>query len=181
MRVFTGWFALLVLGCAALGCSGQDRVTELPEEDATFDVAVDGELPDATTDSETPDTASPTDSGTADTAKVDTGVLVDTGVAVDMGTPDIGTTFSCGTETCGASLQFCRRATSPGICPSIDAGICPAGCPGCPPLTMSCENLPTKCWAKPSCSCILVEVCGSAAAGDCTEKDSGFTVGCRGV
>jgi hypothetical protein len=148
------------------------------DEDAT---PVDAAPVDDTAVAETSaDTAvdSTTDTGVdavADT-RTDTGTPVDTGVG-ESG----GTLFPCGGSTCSSSFQYCHRATSPGICPSIDAGICPAGCPGCPPLSTACDTMPSKCWAKPSCACLLVEVCGSASAGDCVEKDGGFTVGCRGV
>lgn len=162
------------------GCSSNDVIAQL-DEDTGFpveDAAVETSAEDAPRDSALPDASG----DVVDSSVPDTAAPVDTGAPpVDTGPADIGTTFACGAEMCGSSLQFCRRATSPGICPSIDAGVCPAGCPGCPELSLRCENLPTKCWAKPSCSCILVEVCGSAAAGDCVEKDGGFVAGCRGV
>lgn len=162
-----------------VGCSSEDRVTELAEVDSGQPSTDSGSVVDSTpstTDSVAIDSVSETSSDTtpAETSSADT-FIADTGPA------DIGTTFACGSDTCGTSLEYCKRATSPGICPPEGAGFCPAGCPGCPALAVSCETMPMKCWAKPSCGCILVEVCGSAAAGDCVEKDSGFTVGCRGV
>jgi hypothetical protein len=177
MRVVSAWL-LAVLALA--GCSSNDVIAQLPEEDTAVDEADSAELDSATETSA--DTTTPADTAAVDSTAPDTKpeTTIDTATS-DMGPVDIGTTFPCGSEMCGSSLQFCRRATSPGICPAPDSGICPAGCPGCMPLSLKCENLPTKCWAKPSCSCILVEICGSPAAGDCVEKDSGFTAGCHGV
>lgn len=169
MRPFVLAFAF-VAGCSDGATATVEGVDAA--EDATTDV-VDGGA-DTAVDSTT-DTGSPSiDSGT-DT-RVDTGPLPDFGVG-ESG----GTLFPCGTTTCSSSFQYCHRATSPGICPVVDSGVCPAGCPGCPALPVNCDTMPTKCWAKPSCACLLVEVCGSAIAGDCTEKDGGFTVGCKGV
>ncbi|MBI2394488.1 MAG: hypothetical protein HYV09_33265 [Deltaproteobacteria bacterium] len=167
---------LLVLG--TFGCSS-DTIAEVPEGDAAvFDTADDG---DASADTAVaPDTGTPADA-TPDTVVADTGAK-DTAVVVDTNVPETsGVLFPCGSGTCSSTLQFCRRATSPGICPAPDSGVCPAGCPGCPPLGVSCETMPTKCWAKASCACILVEVCGSSSAGTCEEKDGGFTVGCMGA
>lgn len=160
-------------GCsdgATANIDGEDREDAATPADATDDATA----ADAAVDS----TAEPTDS-TVDAAvdtRPDTGKPVDTGVG-ESG----GTLFPCGGATCSSSFQYCRRATSPGICPIIDSGVCPAGCPGCPALATSCETLPSKCWAKPSCACILTEQCGSVVGGDCVEKDGGFTAGCRGA
>lgn len=176
MRVFASLFvAVLCAGC------GEDTVTTLP--DSTVDAAADAA--DAVADTSAPadtgveettaDTAvdvvdsSPGDTAKADSATTDTGLL------------EVGGTFSCASETCSTTLQFCRRATSPGICPDPSSGICPAGCPGCPALSLNCETMPMKCWAKPSCNCILVEVCGGVPNGTCMEKDGGFVAGCNGV
>ncbi len=171
--------AYLVVAILA-GCSSNDVIAQLDEDSSppVEDAAVETAAPADAGDSATPDASA----DGADSSAPDTKPPADTATPpVDTGPADIGTTFPCGAERCGGSLQFCRRATAPGICPAIDSGICPAGCPGCAPLSLTCENLPTKCWAKPSCSCILVEVCGSVAAGDCVEKDGGFVAGCRGV
>jgi hypothetical protein len=168
MRIFASLF--LAVLCA--GCS-EDTVTTLPESPA--DSAVDAEA----SDSATSDSSAPSDTGVADSGSIDS-APTDTAVA-DTGLLEVGGTFSCASETCSTTLQFCRRATSPGICPAPDSGICPAGCPGCPALSLNCETMPMKCWAKPSCNCILVEVCGAVANGSCMEKDGGFVAGCNGV
>jgi hypothetical protein len=166
-------FASLLLAALFAGC-GEDTVATLPdpvvdaEVDATTDVSepVDTAIVETAVDSVIAET---TDTATADTATTDSGLLDASGV------------FSCASETCSTTLQYCRRATSPGICPPTDSGICPAGCPGCPELSLKCETMPMKCWAKPSCNCILVEVCGTVANGTCMEKDGGFVAGCHGV
>lgn len=177
MRVTTLVTLLTGCLCAVLaGCSSEDQVIELDDIDASADTRADDVGDSKVTDSSAVDTA------VIDTAVVDSALETskpDTST-VDTGPVDVGTTFPCGSDMCG-SLEYCKRAMSPGICPAVDAGFCPAGCPGCPVLPVTCETMPMKCWAKPSCGCILVEACGSAAAGDCTEKDGGFTVGCRGV
>jgi hypothetical protein len=167
--------ASLLVAVFCAGC-GEDTVTTLPDpvvdsdvDSALADVSDTSEPVDTTTIEETAADSAPVDSNRPDTATTDTGLL------------DIGGTFSCGSETCGTTLQYCRRATSPGICPTPDSGICPAGCPGCPALSVSCSAMPMKCWAKPSCNCILVETCGSVANGTCMEKDGGFVAGCNGV
>lgn len=159
-----------------LGCSdgATPNAGEVDAGTDTGEVVTDSGV-DTTTDTATDSGADTTTDTGADT-RVDTGTPVDTGVG-ESG----GTLFACGSSSCSTSFQYCHRATGPGACPAPDSGICPAGCPGCPALSLACDTLPTKCWAKPSCACILVEVCGSASAGDCTEKDGGFTVGCRGA
>ncbi len=136
--------------------------------DATTDTSADASTSDAAPDATPSDTGAPPDTGATDSASFDA-------------TPEDGGVLACGAETCGIKFQFCRISTSPGICPGPDAGVCPAGCPGCPPLGRSCEVLPGKCWSKPSCACILVETCGSVAAGSCEEHDGGFVAGCHGI
>jgi hypothetical protein len=173
MRTLTLGLLLLV------GCSDGAVVAELPEDETGFVEE------DTATDSAVPEDSTTVDSSTTETTPMETSVTdsakPDTAPPPDMGPVDVGTTFACGSMMCGTSLQFCRRATGPGTCPTPDSGLCPAGCPGCAPLSMTCETLPMKCWAKPSCNCILGEICGSPANGDCTEKDGGFTAGCRGA
>lgn len=169
---------VLVSGC--FGCSN-DTIAEVPEGDAAVldSGAEDGDASAIDGDSTLDDTSAPLDSA-PDTVVADT--KKDTAFVIDTDVPETsGVLFPCGSATCSSTLQFCRRATSPGICPTPDSGVCPAGCPGCPPLGVSCETMPTKCWAKASCACILVEVCGSSSAGTCEEKDGGFTVGCMGA
>lgn len=171
MRVLSSLFvAVLCAGCGE-GATATPVDTHV---DATLDAPSDTGAPvDTSVDETAADSAPAVDSAGADTGKADT--IVDTGLL------DVGGTFSCGSESCSTTLQFCRRATSPGICPDPSSGICPAGCPGCPALPVNCETMPMKCWAKPSCNCILVEVCGGVPNGACTEKDGGFVVGCHGV
>lgn len=168
--------ACLCLALSLAGC-GEDTVNTLEEtpSDAAADSTASGDttepvdtaladvFADSSADAVAPDTANP------DTSSIDAPAL------------EVGGTFACASSTCSTTLQFCRRGTSPGICPAPDSGICPAGCPGCPALSLQCETMPMKCWAKPSCSCILIEVCGSPSAGTCTEKDGGFVAGCSGV
>lgn len=161
------------------GCSDGATSKDQPADAATVEDAA-AEVADTSA----PDTAvvdSTTDTGTD--APVDTGAKVDTGTPVDTGVGEAGgVLFSCGTATCSSSFQYCSKARAPGICPKPDSGVCPAGCPGCPPLPLTCETMPAKCWAKASCACLLVEVCGSATAGTCTEATGGgFTVACMGV
>jgi hypothetical protein len=181
----SGWLAACVLGACWLGgCSSTGAVAQ-PEIDsgaplADTSVVSDG-TSDATTDEGTVDAADAASDTRTDGSSIDAADAESDGAKPDTGPVDAGPTFACGSTTCSAGFQFCRIATTPGICPPADAGVCPAGCPGCPPLSRACETLPGKCWAKPSCACILVEVCGAVAAGTCTEKDSGFTVGCKGV
>ncbi len=169
--------SLFVLAFAfASGCSDGATATDVAadaSEDTTTDAPVDSTT-DSGVDTEVVDSSAPDTA--KDTSTVDTGTPVDTGVG-ESG----GVLFACGSVTCSSSFQYCSRARAPGICPKIDSGVCPAGCPGCPPLPLTCETMPAKCWAKPSCACLLVEVCGSSTAGSCTEAGGGFTVSCMGA
>jgi hypothetical protein len=168
-----------VLLLVSLAGCGEDTVATLD------DPALDGAVDSTSVDTAEPMDTTTEDATTLDTAMPDTAMSTDTAKADtardDAPLPEVGGTFGCASETCSTTLQFCRRATSPGICPAPDSGVCPAGCPGCPALSLRCETMPMKCWAKPSCSCILIEVCGSPAAGTCMEKDGGFVAGCNGV
>ncbi len=177
MRTRDGLPFIFVALAALSACSSSEKVSE---------VELDGAVSDVTTSETSSDGGTtPVDAATVDSGVVDTGAMPDSatfdGATSDGDQRDVGGTFACGMTTCSKSLQYCRTQTGPGTCPNIDAGICPAGCPGCPALAVSCDTLPMKCWSTPSCSCILVEVCGSATAGTCTEKDGGFSAGCHGI
>jgi len=169
--------ACLCLALSLAGC-GEDTVNTLdePSGDAGVDstASEDTRPPADTTVEEVSADGGGTDGAMPDTTQPDT-------LSIDAPALEVGGTFACASSTCSTTLQFCRRGTSPGICPAPDSGICPAGCPGCPALSLQCETMPMKCWAKPSCSCILIEVCGSPSEGTCMEKDGGFVAGCSGV
>lgn len=168
-------FLLVASLCACSNDAVPDVVIDAASDDAS----------DSTADTSVADTSAPDSSVPADThveetadAPVD-GAKPDT--SFDVAVDSAGTMFACGASTCSSKFQFCHRATSPGICPTPDSGVCPAGCPGCGPLPTTCESLPSDCFAYPSCPCIVTKVCGSSLAGTCTETDGGYTVGCNGV
>ena len=151
----------------------------------------------------------PTDSGAGDakvgdSAKGDVSsdgtseAASDTGV-VDTGKPDTnvddtptGITFSCGSEKCSATFQYCKQT---GACAAPDAGSdTPSDVPGdadagvdatptdagdAGACTSRCESLPSECFGGASCTCILNKVCGSPSSGTCDETpSSAFTVEC---
>jgi hypothetical protein len=173
--VFLGSFAWV--GCsdgatpevdldAAEGEDAADDADALSSgEEASVDSTLheDGSTSDAGSDAPSTDSGKPTDA-----AKPDTTPAGDSS----------STMFACGSETCSSKFQFCHKDTAPGTCPPVDAGVCPAGCPGCPALGLHCESLPSKCFAAPSCMCLVGEVCGFSGA--CDEM-GGFTVGCKGI
>jgi hypothetical protein len=154
----------------------------------------------ACSSSDSGDGAPGTDSGSADSAALDTGkpdasgdgtgeTSPDTG-RIDTGTPDtriedapVGVTFPCGSETCSANFQYCKQM---GTCAAPDAGAetsdadadadasddAPAdtGTGDTGSCTSKCVSLPAVCFGGASCACILNEVCGSPSSGTCDEK-----------
>ena len=179
-------FLLLALGGAAfLGACASSDTNGGQSGGAGADAAqADDALGDSPSDAPAEARGDARDSGAVDDAgdsarDADDGAVGD---APEGDASDSSGTFACGAERCGPSFQFCHRATSPGTCPAPrDGGPCPAGCPGCGPLPLTCDPMPADCFAFPSCECITSKTCGSARGGDCTEVDGGYTVGCRGV
>ena len=84
---------------------------------------------------------------------------------------------------CGTG-RFCKDPMGPGFCPQggMDAGICPAGCPGCPALPApSCTALPAACNGTPSCGCLLALCpggCGSMVGTCSIDADGDWVIGC---
>lgn len=180
MRWHLVCFSLCAATALAQVSCADDALTEVdfdggaPGDDAEGDAIIGGG--EAATDSES---ASDSLTSDADATAIDTGTKSDTGTSSDVAPGDSSSTmFACGTETCSSKFQFCHKATSPGTCPAPDSGLCPPGCPGCPTLGFHCESLPSKCFAAPSCMCLVGEVCGFS--GMCDEM-GGFTVGCTGI
>ncbi|MGZ3424391.1 MAG: hypothetical protein ACXVEF_29785 [Polyangiales bacterium] len=174
---------LVVLGSIVWSGCGTDTVQEVDfdaaAEVADEDAVVTGDGgDDATSDSSADETSDGSLSdGAGDTTVADSGKPDSTPSDVAPGDSS-STMFACGTETCSSKFQFCHKDTSPGTCPAPDSGLCPAGCPGCAALGLHCQALPSKCFAAPSCMCLVGEVCGFS--GSCDEM-GGFTVGCKGI
>jgi len=82
---------------------------------------------------------------------------------------------------CGIA-SYCAYPIGPGICPmQNDAGFCPAGCAGCPPLGgPMCKALPAACNGTPSCACLVTMCpqCGPMSAMCSIDADGDFVISC---
>lgn len=87
----------------------------------------------------------------------------------------------CGMTDCGGTGAACVYPPGPGICPSPDAGICPPGCPGCPPLTLTPTCQRSSTCAADDCNCLSRALC-TTGTGVCTMSMAGVPlVRCLGA
>lgn len=95
----------------------------------------------------------------------------------------MGPRFTCGASSCRTGVEVCVHPPGPGTCPTPDAGVCPPGCPGCPPLSpaTTCRRAQDASCLPFDCACFARAFCDGRSGVCSGDAFTGLSVRCLGV